>query len=151
MASLLLLEDFEIQMSPCSTQWLQSSSCWKTSPNHHHGLHHNADSWCEAFLLICRVWFLPEMVLCIMAKHLHTGLVCPEDIVPLVLGFFLIQLYKPKLCYRVLLLAIFPSKPYLFSLFLTVPSWTLQFSVSMLNGRLLKFIWWTARGCYFPS
>lgn len=41
----------------------------KTRPNHHPYTTMLASLY-EAFMLKCLVWFLPDMVLCIMAKHL---------------------------------------------------------------------------------
>ncbi|MEE6527760.1 hypothetical protein FKM82_029362 [Ascaphus truei] len=69
----------------------------KTSPNHHPSTT-VLDSWYEVFVLICCVWFSPNVALCIMTKHLHFGLVCPKDIVPEVLWFVQMQLCKHKPC-----------------------------------------------------
>ncbi|MEE6509716.1 hypothetical protein FKM82_027428 [Ascaphus truei] len=74
----------------------------KTSPNHHPSIT-MLDSWYEVFVLICCVWFLPSVALCIVAKHLHFGLICRKDIVPEVLWFVQMQLCKPKPCCHVLL------------------------------------------------
>jgi len=59
------------------------------------------------------------VLLCIMTKHLHFGLVCPKDIVPEVLCFVQMQLYKSKLCWR-LSPPTQPNKLYLLSLILIV-------------------------------
>lgn len=82
-------------------------------------LHHHLDSWYE--VLICCVWF-PNMVLCIMTKHPHTGHWTKHK----VLRFVQKQLCKPQLFGRVLL-ATLPNKPNLFSLFL-IALWSLRFS-----------------------
>ena len=60
------------------------------------------DSWYEAFVLICCVWFSPNVLLCVMTKHLHFGLVSPKDIVPEVLWSVQMQLCITKLCCHVL-------------------------------------------------
>lgn len=49
-------------------------------------------------MLICCVWFSPNVALCIHLKHLHFGLVSPKDIVPEVLSFVQMQLCKRKPC-----------------------------------------------------
>lgn len=62
---------------------------------------------------------LHQLVLCIIAKHLHIELVCPKQIAPEVLWF--VQnfanhfLFKEKFCF---LLATHPNETYLFNLFL---------------------------------
>lgn len=33
------------------------------------------ESWCEVFALICCAWFLPDVMLCIMVRHFHFGLI----------------------------------------------------------------------------
>lgn len=43
------------------------------------------ESWYETFVLICYVWFSPNVVL--LAKPLHFGLSGPKDIVLEVLWF----------------------------------------------------------------
>lgn len=46
------------------------------------------ESWYETFVLICYVWFFPNVVLlAILAKPLHFGLSGPKDIVLKVLWF----------------------------------------------------------------
>jgi len=69
--------------------------------------------------------------------------------------FVQMQLYKPKLCCHVLFRAkrfspaTLPNKPYLFSLFLTVLSWTLTFNMiteacrvwDVALGVFLHFLW----------
>ena len=49
-------------------------------------------------VLICCVCFLPNVVLCIIEKLFHSGLVPPKDIVPDVLWFVQIYHYKPVAC-----------------------------------------------------
>ena len=46
------------------------------------------DSWYEVFVLLCYVWFSPNVLLCIMTKHLYFGLICPNVIVPEVLMIY---------------------------------------------------------------
>ena len=36
------------------------------------------DSWYEVLVLICCVWVPPNVLLCVMTKHLHFGLIVPE-------------------------------------------------------------------------
>ena len=91
MASHLNLEYFGIQRS---SWWTQRSCGCRTSPNHQPSTT-VLDSWYEVFVLICCVWFPPNVLLCIRTKHLHFGLVCPKDIVPEVLCFVQMQLCKP--------------------------------------------------------
>lgn len=73
-------------------------------------------------MLICRV-------LCIMAVHLHLALVCPKDIVPCGLsrGSFADLNHPAMFCYRdeAFSWTPFQKKLCLFSLLLTVLSWTL--------------------------
>lgn len=54
----------------------------------------------ELFVMLYCVSFLPNMSLWIMAKHLHFGLFCLDDIFPK--DLWLVQLCKPKPCYYVL-------------------------------------------------
>lgn len=72
-------------------------------------------------------------MLSIMAKHLHIGIFCPNDIDPEVLWSVEFQIYKPKLCYYVIFRdrGIFFWQPYLLSIFLIVLSCSL--TVNMLN------------------
>jgi len=57
------------------------------------------DSWYEVVVLKWCFWLMPNLALCIIAKHLHFALICPKDIVPEVLTFVQMQL-----CYNVSLL-----------------------------------------------
>lgn len=95
----LTLEYFGRQTSSWSPQWLQGArvKCRQNKPKST-PFHHCVDGWYEVFVLRCYDWFSPNMMQCIMGKHLHFGLVCPKDIVPGVLLFDQMQLSKPKLC-----------------------------------------------------
>lgn len=68
-------------------------------------LHRCADSCYEVSVLIRRVWFSPNMVPGVLAKHLHVGLICSKDIVPDILRFVQKHLCKPMLCCHVLFIA----------------------------------------------
>jgi len=96
--------------------WLQNKT--KSSPVH---------AWESVGVMlkccICCIWFSSNVALCIMAKHLHFGLVCPNNIV---LWFVQMQLCKPI---RGFLMITLPKKPYLFSFLLIVLSWTLTFNM----------------------
>lgn len=63
-----------------------SDGGYKEAQSHHH-FTTVLYNWYEPFLLICCVWFLPVMMLIIIAKHLLFGVACPKDIVPKVLRF----------------------------------------------------------------
>ncbi|MED6269920.1 hypothetical protein CHARACLAT_004448 [Characodon lateralis] len=63
----------------------RSCGC-KTSPNIHSSTT-VIGSWHKVFEPIFCVWFSPNVVLSIMAKHLHFGLICTKDIVPEVMCF----------------------------------------------------------------
>lgn len=45
-------------------------------------------SWYEVFVWICSVWLKPDMALCITARHLHFGLVCPRTLFQECCGLF---------------------------------------------------------------
>lgn len=51
------------------------------------------------FVQISCVWLSPIVILNIMARHLHFGLVCPKDNKPEVLRFVQKNLYVSKLCF----------------------------------------------------
>lgn len=74
MVSHLTLECFLIERSSCSTQWLKPTS----SP-----LHHQVWQlvWGVCANVLCLVFWN-----CILAKHLHCGLISPKDIVTENLG-----------------------------------------------------------------
>lgn len=53
------------------------------------------DSAYNVFVLVCCVRFSPNVVLCIMSKHLHCGRVCLKDLIPEVLWFLAnLELYQ---------------------------------------------------------
>jgi len=88
MASHLTQEYFGIQRRSWWTQWLQGTQVlWLQNTPKSSALHHRA--WqmeqCVCADLVCL--FFPYVLLCIMTKHLHFGLVSPENIVPEVLLF----------------------------------------------------------------
>lgn len=78
------------------------------------------------FVLLCNVWSSPNMALCIIAKSLQFGLVCPKVIVPEVLWFPQMQLHKPKLYCSV----------YLFLVFFALSNETMLFSLIVLSRSL---------------
>lgn len=77
-------------------------------------LHHCADSWHG-------VWLSPNVVLCIMTKHLQFGLICKKKITLQVLWFYQMLLYKPRQCCHVyqrsFLMTTLPNELCLFSVF----------------------------------
>ncbi len=77
-------------------------SCgYKTSPKSS-PLHQHAWLLVWGVFLIMFFRFSPNVTLCIMAKHLHFGLVCSKGIVLEVFWFVQMQLCKPKLSCHVL-------------------------------------------------
>lgn len=82
--------------------WLRDYKVPKPSDNH---LTAGKKSLCWC------LWFLPNMMLCIMGKDLYFGFICPKAFVPEVLGFNL------------------TNKTYLFKLQLIVWWWTLTFGL----------------------
>lgn len=76
----LLLYDFMVNLVSAT-----SYGC-KTSPRNHPSTNLPNSSY-VVFALIYSVWFSPTMLLCIIAKHLHSGLVCPKHIATEVLWF----------------------------------------------------------------
>lgn len=90
-------------LSFCPTQFQQSpESCGCETSGNHHPSTTVLVSWFKVLLLICRVWFLPNKALCIMARHLYSGLVCLKDIISEVLRFIQMRPCKPKLCCQIL-------------------------------------------------
>ncbi len=79
------------------------------------------------------VRFSPNVLLCIMAKHLHSGLICSKVIEDS--WFVQMQLCKPKTCCHAFLdrrsfpLTSLPNMPYLSHIFLPVLSWILSFNM----------------------
>lgn len=83
-------------------------------------------------------------ILClIFAKHLHTGRFTTKDIVPGELWFVQMQFCEPKSCCKILFgkkrpfLSILLWKPYLFSLFPILLSWTCTCYNCLLKRSIL--------------
>lgn len=62
---------------PVSEGWLQGAPILWLQNKAKHQFHHHIDSWYEGFVMIWSVWFSPNVVLDIMAKHLDFGVICP--------------------------------------------------------------------------
>lgn len=77
--------DLQTQLNDCGQliNCKVTRSCdHKTSPNHHPSPT-VLDSCYEVFVLMCCILLSLNMVLCIMTKDLHFGIVCPKGTAPL--------------------------------------------------------------------
>lgn len=96
----------------------------KEAPNHQ-PLTSMCDFWYEVFVLMCSLGFFLNVLLCIMAKHAHSALICSKDIVLEVL-YELFRCNFANLNYAAVLfsdrrgfpLASLPNMPYLSHSFL---------------------------------
>ena len=79
MASHLTLQYYYRAVHGRLNEWKVSSSCdCKTCPNHQPSTA-LLSSWLELFVMLCCVWFSSNVVMYIMTKHLHFGLVCSSN------------------------------------------------------------------------
>lgn len=97
------------------------------------------NSWYEVLLLICCVWVLPNVALCILVKHVHFGLICAKNIAQKHLSW-------PKLCCllsreKTYFWQFFQTR-HTFSVFLIVLSWTWTFYMLMMSVESeMIFLW----------